>query len=319
MHDFEKGSFVTYHEVSSPKRKGAFTIPHTQSLHHFCTGTTQTLVHPDYFDHQGIWYRLVAIDGKHVAINVSPAGHVQWSCNEAIEDTKVWDIVNRLLISFPLPDEVRQRLPQELEARFCSLHPLVHITSLSLGEAIMKAIIRQVITAGHAKKLINSFIRRYGGRRVDDGQSYYDFPTVETIARIPLEELQAEGLGFKAKVVHGTALSILEHDLEAKVTKQSPVEALDMLTAIKGIGRWTARVAICDLFADWSYYPFEDLAVRTWARKLWPGVQWPQDDLAFAAYWQQMNEVHSGIVTFYLLSCAATQHVPQPYVQEVLF
>ena len=307
------------HPDSAPKQKGEFIIPYTQSLHHFCTETTQKLVHPDYFDHQATWYRLVFVDGKPVVINVSPTGRVRWSCSETIEDTKVRDVVNRLLISFPLPDDMRVPLPQELEARFRYFDPLVHVTSLSLGEAIMKAIIRQVITAGHARKLIDSFVRRYGERWVDNGRSYYDFPIVEAIARIPLEELQAEGFGFKAKVVHETALSILEHDLESKVAKQSPTEALDVLMSIKGIGRWTAHIAVCDLFADWSHYPFEDLAVRTWARKLWSGVQWPQDDQEFAAYWQQINGDQSGIVMFYLLSCAATRQISQPYVQGVLF
>ena len=308
-----------YNEVLASPRKGKFTLPYTQSLHHFCTETTQKLVHPDYFDHQGTWYRLVSVENKPVTINVSPVGRVQWSCNEAIEEMKVQDVINRLLVSFLLPDDVSKRLPQELAARFRSLHPLVHVTSLSLGEAIMKAIIRQVITAGHAKKLIDSFIRRYGKRQVDDGQPYYDFPTVEAIARIPLEELQTEGLGFKAKVVHRTALHMLEHDLEAKVAALAPAEAIDVLTSIKGIGRWTAHVAICDLFADWSLYPFEDLAVRTWARKLWLGMQWPQDEQTFAAYWQQVNGSQCGIVTCYLLSCAATQQVSQSYVQEALF
>ena len=138
-------------EVLSSQRKGAFLAPHAQSLHYFCTETTQKLVHPDYFDHQATWYRLMFVDKKPVTINVSPAGYVQWSCHEAIEETKVRDNDDRLLIAFPLPDEVRQWLPQDLEARFCALHPLIHVTSLSLGEAIMKAIIRQVITARHAK------------------------------------------------------------------------------------------------------------------------------------------------------------------------
>src|SRR2546421_7141732 len=165
-----------HYEILAPTRKGEFVVPYTQALHHFCAKTTQKLVHPDYFDEQARWCRLVSIDGKPVVINVSPAGSVKWSCRETIEEMKIRDVVSRLLISFPLPDDVRERLPQELAARFLSLHPLVHVASLSLGEAIMKAIIRQVITAGHAKKLINSFIRRYGERGVDNGLSYYDFP-----------------------------------------------------------------------------------------------------------------------------------------------
>lgn len=306
-------------EISAPTQTGEFTLPYLQSLHYFCTKTSQKLIHPDYFDHQANWYRLVRLDDTPVTINVSPEGRVQWSCRGAIERSSVQEVVNRLLISFPLPEAVLHQLPQELETRFRTLSPLVHITSFSLGEALIKAIIRQVITVGHAKKLTDTFIKRYGERQVYDSRTYYDFPPLEAIAKISLEELQAEGLGFKARVVQRAALSILENDLEVKVANMTPEEVLDKLTSIKGIGRWTAHVTLCDLFADWSHYPFEDLAVRTWARKLWSDMPWPQDERHFATLWRHINGTHVGIVTFYLLSCAATQQTPQHYAQEVLF
>jgi 3-methyladenine DNA glycosylase/8-oxoguanine DNA glycosylase len=133
------------------------------------------------------------------------------------------------------------------------------------------------------------------------------------------ERLLCIGKNTEAKVVQRTVRHLLENDLEAKIAQTTPQDALDLLTSIKGIGRWTVHVALCDWLADWSYYPFEDLTVRTWAGKLWHGVQWPQDDRQFAALWQEINGGHTGIITFYLLSCAATRQVPQPYVQEVLF
>lgn len=305
-------------EASASVQIGEFTVPYTQSLHHFCTETTQMLLQPGYFDHQANWYRLISLDRKLVTIKVSPEGNVLWSCNDAIESVKVQEIVQRLLISLPLPEAAKELLPHDLMDYFYFLHPLVHITSLSLGEALMKAIIRQVITASHAKKLTDSFIRRYGERQVYDGKTYYDFPSLEAITKISLEDLQAEGLGFKAKVVHRTALFFLENDIEIKLAQSSPQEALTLLTSIKGIGRWTAHVALCDWLANWSYYPFEDLAVRTWARKLWTSIQWPYDERQFAACWQQVNGDYAGIITFYLLSCAATQHIVRSHTQEVL-
>ncbi len=308
--------------VSSSVRTGTFNANFTRSLHYFCTEATQKLTYPGYFDSRANWYRLISVDNKAVTIMVSPEGCIQWACEEAIEDVRVQDVVNHLLISMLLPKDVERQLPRELEERFRPLSPLVHIRSLSLGEAVIKAIIRQVITAGHAKKLTDSFIRHYGTRQVHDGREYYDFPTLEALTKIPLEDLQAEGLGFKAKVVRWAACSMLENDMEAKIATRTPEEILDMLTSIKGIGRWTAHVAICDVLADWSLYPFEDLAVRTWARKLWSEVQWPQDEHAFAALWQQMHGEHTGIVTFYLLSCAAIPAIvqtPQQDMQKEIF
>jgi len=307
--------FVMRSVVLPSVRTGTFNANYTQSLNYFCTETTQKLVHPGYFDLQANWYRLISVDRNIVTIMVSPEGCIQWSCEEAVEDARVQDVVNRLLISMPLPQIVEKQLPRELEARFRSLHPLVHVGSLSLGEAVIKAVIRQVITANHAKKLTDALIRHYGTRHVHAGRAYYDFPTLEALARIPLEDLQAEGLGFKAKVVRGAACSMLENDLEAKIATSTPEEALAMLTSIKGIGRWTAHIALCDVLADWSLYPFEDLAVRTWARKLWGDVQWPSNEHTFAALWQHMHGEHTGIVTFYLLSCATISQTRQQYIQ----
>jgi DNA-3-methyladenine glycosylase II len=305
-------------EVSAFVHSGEFAVPQTQSLSYFCTETTQKFIRPDYFDQQANWCRLISLDGKFVTITVSPEGWVQWTCQEAIESANVRECVLRLFIPFVLSDEAKKQLPPELEARFCALSPLVHIPSLSLGEALIKAIIRQVITANHAKKLTDAFIRRYGERQVHAGKTYYDFPSLETISRISLEDLQTEGLGFKAKVVQSVALHLLENDVEAMIAQMAPEQARERLMLIKGIGRWTAHVALCDLHADWSFYPFEDLAVRTWARKLWSGVQWPQDEQQFAARWQQINGDHIGVITFYLLSCAATEHLSQRSAQEVL-
>ncbi len=278
-----------------------------ESLRYFCTPTTQQFVRPDYFDHCGMWHRLIPIDHTSVAITVSPQGCIRWYCTEALEDTKVYDALRHLFLPLPLLEEATNHLPAELQAHLLSLHPLVHVASSSLGEALIKAIIRQVITANHAKKLLDFFIRRYGEQRTYQGAIFYDFPSLETIAALPLEDLQACGLGFKAKVVRNTAMSILEQGLEEKVRRVPREEALCFLQSIKGIGRWSAHVTICDLFGAWQFYPFEDLAVRTWARKLWPQESWPTDERTFSAKWQALHGTNVGVITFYLLSYALTQ------------
>ena len=298
---------------------GDWNIDDIASLRHFCHTTTPPLIHPDYFDQQGTWYRLVSVENRAVTIKASPNGHIHWSCTEALDNRNVHDTLERLFLSLPLPEEAISHLPMALQVRFRALAPLVHVGSLSLGEALIKAIIRQVITANHAKKLIDAFVRSYGEQRTYNGMTYYNFPLLEKIIEIPLEELKACGLGFKANVVRHVALSILENALEEKVRQVTREEALHVLQSIKGIGRWSAHVAICDLFGQWQYYPFEDLAVRTWTRKLWPEKQWPTDERAFSALWQELHGASTGLITFYLLSCALTQpSQPQQWRQEVL-
>jgi len=72
-------------------------------------------------------------------------------------------------------------------------------------------------------------------------------PSLEAIAKISLEDLQTEGLGFKAKVVHWAALCLLENDLEAKIAQVSPQEALALSHFNKKVsGGGRHNVALCD-------------------------------------------------------------------------
>jgi DNA-3-methyladenine glycosylase II len=54
------------------------------------------------------------------------------------------------------------------------------------------------------------------------------------------------------------------------------------------IGPWTAGATIADLTNDYALYPFADLAVRTWAKRLASGRNWPETELEFARVWQDL-------------------------------
>lgn len=107
------------------------------------------------------------------------------------------------------------------------------------------------------------------------------------------------GLGYKAPRIPHIAQDLLD-----KLGSLSSEEAVALLQTVKGIGRWTAGVAICDVRGDWSIYPFEDLAVRTWAARLWPGFHWPQDERAKMLAWQAIHGAYIGHITCYLLAHA---------------
>lgn len=137
-----------------------------------------------------------------------------------------------------------------------------------------------------------------------DGITSYGFPSLETIAQLSQESLVACGFGYKARMLPRIAKEIIEMRLEERI-QGMPVEmAVELLQHLKGVGRWTARVAMCDLTGEWAIYPFEDLAVRTWASRLWPEYAWPREEGAFLQTWQDINGPSTGIVTCYLLAQA---------------
>lgn len=297
-----KKSMPDHQQFSSPSSQGCFFLPSAQAMSQIACFTSQTYVHPDRFDTQGCWYRLLEIEEKPVAIKVLPSGTVLWFSPERLEETLVQQRMQQLLISLPLPQQALLLLPQKLGERFLRHMPLTHIASPSFGEAVIKAVIRQVISASHARKLLHRLITEQGPALEYEGTIYYSFPSLKHLAHLSPEVLQAEGLGYKSRLLPRIASDLLERQVNEKARHLSTEAVVEWLQQIKGIGRWTARVAACDVTGDWSAYPVEDLAVRTWAARLWPEYPWPTNERDFFSAWNEVNGEYTGIVTFYLLS-----------------
>ncbi|GAA1542125.1 hypothetical protein GCM10009730_58970 [Streptomyces albidochromogenes] len=61
------------------------------------------------------------------------------------------------------------------------------------------------------------------------------------------------------------------------------------LTSVPRSGPWTGAAATADYTGDFSIYPRNDLAVRTWAAQIAPEPGWPdKKDKAFAPMWTGM-------------------------------
>jgi hypothetical protein len=146
---------MQHHQVlSSPTSQGSFFLPPAQAVYKFARPASQGLLYPDRFDEEGGWYRLVERKGKLIAVTALPSGEVYWWSYEQLEDTLIQCQLTELFISLPLPQEAICPLPEGLAVRFLENTPLTHIASASLGEAVIKAVIRQVIAASRAKKLL---------------------------------------------------------------------------------------------------------------------------------------------------------------------
>lgn len=262
----------------------------------------QSLFRPDSFDGRGRWHRIIEVEGKPVVIHINPSGTVFWKSQEPVETPSLQNRLCRLLRPFSFPTEAAAHLPTDLATRFLGHSPLVHIASASLGEALLKAITRQVISAGQAKKLLHRFVVEYGPSMEYDETTSYGFPSLERLVHLSQESLVSCGFGYKARIMLRVARDLLDTHLEEKIQGIPAEDAVALLQQLNGVGRWTARVAICDLIGDWTVYPFEDLAVRTWAPRLWPSYPWPREEKAFLQAWQDINGQHTGIVTCYLLA-----------------
>lgn len=284
--------------------QGCFELDGGEALLRWVLASAQLPYAPEQVDPVQGWFRLLPFAGAEIDIRVCPSGIVLWQSSVVLTNEEVQRYLQRLFLPKPLTDAALTHVPANLASRFLASAPLTHIASASLGEAVIKAVIRQVITASHARKLIQTLVIHAGSRIERDGNTTYGFPSLEVIAHLAPDDLRSWGFGYKAKLLPRIARDLLEQRAEEQMRLFSPKEAIVFLQQVKGIGRWTAHVAVCDVTGDWSVYPFEDLAVRTWARKLWPERVWPQEERAFLAIWQEVNGPHTGLITCYLLAQA---------------
>ncbi|WP_228684554.1 DNA glycosylase family protein [Amycolatopsis thermoflava] len=155
-----------------------------------------------------------------------------------------------------------------------------------LWDALATSIVRQVIRAGQARKLYRLFSQTHG-QLVDTAYGLlWLFPTAETVLELPEAEFARLGMAFKRRPLQMAAAAYLEHG--DKWADLDPLLLRDEVQTVPRIGPWTAGATVADLTNDYALYPFADLAVRTWARRLAPERAWPSSEPEFAAVWREL-------------------------------
>lgn len=175
----------------------------------------------------------------------------------------------------------------ELFGALTSLGPVARFRTPDLWEAVATAIIRQVIRAAHAKKLYRDFCAAYGQRVSHlNGDGYALFPAPETVLGLGDEQFAAAGLTFKRRPLRAAAETYLKHGPH---WRELPPDALTReLQQVPRIGAWTAGAAVADFRNDFTHYPYTDLAVRTWAKRVAPSYPWPDDEQSFGQLWRTL-------------------------------
>lgn len=128
--------------------------------------------------------------------------------------------------------------------------------SPNLFEALVSAITTQQVSLQSAAAIRSRFVARFGERHA----VATEFPSRERVAGATVDELRA--LGFserKAEYLLGLARSDL--DLEGLRTLPDE-EVIETLTAIRGLGRWTADWFLGRALARPAAWPAGDLGLR---------------------------------------------------------
>ena len=118
---------------------------------------------------------------------------------------------------------------------------------------MMRAIVGQQVSVKAAASIWNKLEAACGG----------DMDDHAAVAATPVEVLRSAGLsGQKASYVHALAAAIASGALDFGVLPADDEAAILALTAVKGIGRWSAEIYL--LFAEGrpDVFPAGDLAVQ---------------------------------------------------------
>jgi DNA-3-methyladenine glycosylase II len=123
------------------------------------------------------------------------------------------------------------------------------------------SIISQQLSTKVAKVIYQRFLNLYGKKE----------PSAQEILNISVEKFRSIGFSnAKASYVHNVCKFFVEHDLtDAKIRKMSNEEVIDLLTQIKGVGKWTVEMILMFTLGREDVFAVDDLGIQQSITKLY--------------------------------------------------
>jgi len=123
------------------------------------------------------------------------------------------------------------------------------------------SIMSQQLSTKVAKVIYHRFLDLYGGKE----------PAPEQIVSTPFEKLRAIGLSnAKTQYVLNVAQFAIDHKLtDQKLKKMSNEEIIELLTQIKGVGRWTVEMLLMFTLGREDLFSVDDYGIQTAMKKIY--------------------------------------------------
>jgi len=171
----------------------------------------------------------------------------------------------------------------------------------SVFEALVNAITCQQFTLTAGIRILSRLVASYGAARRNRNNVFPAFPRPRDLARVEMEDLRKLGYSRqKALSLIDLARMVTENgfDLEALASLEDS-KALERLTALRGVGRWTAEYALLRGLGRVHIFPGDDVGVRNRLRD-WMRVARPLD---YEGVRRLLNrwKPYGGLIYFHLL------------------
>jgi DNA-3-methyladenine glycosylase II len=172
-------------------------------------------------------------------------------------------------------------------------------------EMLIGAISAQQVNLAFAFATRARLVRRYGTPVALDGVVVHAFPAPAVLAAAAAAELRAMQFSQrKAEYIIGLARELAEGRLDLGALAGAPDEAVvARLTAIRGLGRWTAEWFLARALGRPDVCPADDIGVRRAVEALWFGGR--ERDAAAVRRRAREWRPHRSLATHYLLAAHA--------------
>ncbi|WP_409299129.1 DNA-3-methyladenine glycosylase family protein [Peribacillus sp. SCS-26] len=132
---------------------------------------------------------------------------------------------------------------------------------------LVKCIVHQQLNLAFAYTLTARYVKAFG--READGAWFY--PEPKTAARLSVEELRELQFSTrKAEYLIGLSQQIASGELDLDELSREPDDIIiDKLTAIRGIGRWTAENFLLFGLGRPNLFPMADIGIQNALKKLY--------------------------------------------------
>jgi DNA-3-methyladenine glycosylase II len=213
------------------------------------------------------------------------------------------DTVNRLLgLSVDLSPFAAMAAPDPLlgplAARMRGLKPPRFPT---VFEALVNGVACQQLSLAVGIHLLNRLAGDRGKATSDAPDSLHAFPDPEDLASLQPDELKRHGFSAtKARTIIETAQAVVAGDLDLEALQRlEDGAAIERLTSLRGIGRWTAEYVLLRGLGRLHVFPGDDVGAHNKLRRLF-AIETPLDYEAvgrLVARWHP----YAGVVYFHLL------------------
>lgn len=262
-----------------------------------------------FFWSKGLWSSLVETGDSLLPVQVTErmtrGGHyLQVSFYEDIDSRDLASAVDMISRAFCADIDLnRFYLETAIDERLCffssELRGLKPHLSLSPYEALIKAIIRQLVRAAFARESISLLVREFGRKRKLGQRVFYGFPTPAALAKAKKSDLLRCKVGFKWRLIRQISQDVACGDLDLDDLLRRPDEEdTHILEDYSGIGYWTSRIFLYDGLKRLNSYPIQDISLRRVVSELYFGgrtISWAEVDTFFEA-WREWT----GILVTYM-------------------